>query len=494
MKKIVLLIIGFISLAHGELFVGDFNKPLEFDIKTAGYYKIELEANVLYNEIYGGEDWEIDLSTAIDATVAQNLYFVVKAAYGKRNEKNTTDIYRFKVGHHTIAATVKVGGNHPERVSADKTAWKYTVRSAEEIDYRNSIGDLQNKITTLQSNLDDQGSSTAASLATQSKQLSDLSTDLNTLKSNILSSNSEMKEALLEKIEGLQKQLVDTEEAAFAAIGRELSKIEGRVDDQGAATATSLAVQSKQLSDLSTDLNTLRSNILTSNSEMKAALLEKIADLQKQLVDIEQSSLRALQNQLNKLQNSLDDQGASTSSNLATQNRELSSMKAALVSIESLLVDDAPLKNDIRAKIITLQDQALQIQKTLDALMAIDHHISTLDEHVATGNQHVIDSMNQHVSAENQTMTTLIKNNQNAVLEAVDGLSNQISTVNNNVTTGNRQNQTLGIIGISLGTAAVGAATVPLLMKSMYPSGDSESLESLDTDRESINYVSPGKD
>lgn len=146
LQILLLPILGFISLAHAELFVGDFNKPLEFDIKTAGNYKIELEADVLYNEIYGGEDWEIDLSTLIDATAAQNLYFIVKAAYGKHTEKNTTDIYHFEVGHHTISATVKVGGNHPERVSADKTAWKYTVKSAEEIDYRNSIGDLQKSV------------------------------------------------------------------------------------------------------------------------------------------------------------------------------------------------------------------------------------------------------------------------------------------------------------------------------------------------------------
>lgn len=191
MKIILLFIVGFISVARAELFVGDFNKPLEFDIKTAGYYKIELEADVLYNEIYGGEDWEIDLSTLIDATAAQNLYFIVKAAYGKHTEKNTTDIYHFEIGHHTISATVKVGGNHPERVSADKTAWKYTVRSAEEIDYRNSIGDLQksvdqkgtdiagvkNDIATLQGAVSNQNSGLADQVNNLKKQTDKISDD-----------------------------------------------------------------------------------------------------------------------------------------------------------------------------------------------------------------------------------------------------------------------------------------------------------------------------
>lgn len=260
MKTIFLLIFSFISIAHAELFVGDFNKPLEFDIKTAGYYKIELEADVLYDEIYGGEDWEIDLSTLIDGTAAPKLYFIVKAAYGKHTEKNTTDIQRFEIGHHTISATVKTLGNHPERVSTDKTTWKYTVRSAEELDYRNSIGDLQksidqrgtdiagvkNDIATLQAATSNQSQGIADQVASLKKQTDKLSDD-----------NTQSTALILSGINGVSQQVttVNNNVTGGNQTNQTISVIGLSLGAAGLAAGVTIPLLMKHHSEDSTDVS-----------------------------------------------------------------------------------------------------------------------------------------------------------------------------------------------------------------------------------------------
>lgn len=277
MKTILLLIIGFISLAHAELFVGEVNKPLEFDVKTTGFYKIELEGNIVFDVIFGGGDWEINLSTLINSNSVSSPSIHVSANNFDQYEKTKSDIHRFDVGHYTISANVKIGGNHPERVSADKTTWQYTVKSAEEIDYRNSIGDLQKSI-------DQRGS------------------DINGVKNDI-------------------------------------------------------------------------ATLQAATSDQNKGLIDQVASLKKQT---------------------------------------------------------------------------------------------------------------DKISDDNAQGTALI-------LSAINGVSQQVNTVNNNVTGGNQTNQTISIIGLSLGAAGLAAGvTIPLLMKH-HPENSTDVSGSLDSDKESANYVAPGK-
>ena len=95
MKKIFLLLIIGALTAHAELFVGEVDTPLGFDITTAGYYKIDLEGNIVFNVLYGGGDWEITLTTLVDA----NPIKIPFIRYTEVNfQKATTTIYHFDVG------------------------------------------------------------------------------------------------------------------------------------------------------------------------------------------------------------------------------------------------------------------------------------------------------------------------------------------------------------------------------------------------------------
>jgi|GEM_PF-6312551 len=145
---LLLLILGVISLAHAELFVGEVNKPLEFDIKTAGFYKIELEGHLLVDLSSGGQ-WEVTLTTLINSVPVDNptFHMVSESTSVDGPEESKSDIHKFEVGHYTISGTISTGGSQADRItSTSRSTWKYTVRSAEEIDYRNSIGDLQRSV------------------------------------------------------------------------------------------------------------------------------------------------------------------------------------------------------------------------------------------------------------------------------------------------------------------------------------------------------------
>lgn len=278
MKTILLFIVGLIAAAHAELFVGEVNAPLSFPVTTAGYYKIELEGNIVFDVLFGGGDWEINLQTLVDGVPVPTPFIHTTDV---NSAKSTTNIKSFSTGQHTISATITVAGNHPERASANRSIWKYTVKSAEEIDYRNSIGNLQRSI-------DQQGTNVA-----------NLKNDIATLQ---------------------------------------------------AATAD----QNKGLSD-------------------------QVANLKNQ-----------------------------------------------------------------------------------------------------------VDTASQNAASQSAQQT-------DSILSAINGVSQQVTTVNNNVTTGNKQNQTLGIIGISLGTAGLGAGIGMPLMMEHRNDGSTDVSGSLDSDKDSINYVAPGK-
>lgn len=279
MKKILLFIIGLISVGHTELFVGEVNKPLEFDIKTAGYYKITLEGHLLIDANYGG-DWEVTLTTLVDTIAVTNPIFhlISEPTNVDGPEESKSDIRRFEVGHHTVSGSISTAGSHVERItSTSRSTWKYTVRSAEEIDYRNSIGDLQKSI-----------------------------------------------------------------------------------DQRG--------------------------------------------------------------------------------------------------------TDIAGIKNDIATLQAATSDQNKGITDQVDSLK----------------------KQTDKISGDNTQSTALI-------LSAINGVSQQVNTVNNNVTGGNQTNQTISIIGLSLGAVGLAAgATIPLLMKH-HPENSTDVSESLDSDKESANYVAPGK-
>ena len=307
MKTILLLIVGFISVAQAELFVGEVNTPLSFPVTTAGYYKIELEGNIIFDVIYGGGDWEINLQTVVDGDTVL-IPFIHKTETSSSMSK--TNIKSFSAGQHTISATITVAGNHPERASANRSTWKYTVKSAEEIDYRNSLGNLQQSI-------DQQGTNVA-----------NLKNDIATLQ---------------------------------------------------AATADQNKDLSDQVANLKNQVDTASQNAAGQSAQQTDAVL---------------SSINMSQQRLN---------------NAANQN-------------------------------------------TATILSAF------------TG-----------------------------VSQQVSGVSSQLNTVNNNVTSGNKQNQTLGIIGISLGTAGLGAGVgIPFMMEHRND-GSTDVSGSLDSDKESINYVAPGK-
>lgn len=283
MKRMLLLIVGFISVAHADLFVGEVNTPLGIDVKIDGYYKITLEGHLIIDLSSGGV-WDATLTTLIDANAVTNPAFHLSSESTNivSPEESKSDIHHFEIGHHTISGSISTGGPQADRIaSTSNSTWKYTVKSAEEIDYRNSIGNLQNSI-------DQQGTNVAS-----------LKNDIATLQ---------------------------------------------------AATAD----QNKGLSD-------------------------QVANLKNQ-VDI-------------------------TTQNVASQSAQ-------------------------------------------------------------------------------QT---------DAVLSAINGVSSQVTTINNNVMSGNKQNQTLEIIGISLGTAGLGAGVgIPLMMEHRND-GNTDVSESLNSDKDSINYVAPGK-
>lgn len=286
MKTILLLIVGFISVAQAELFVGEVNKPLEFDIKTAGFYKITLEGHLVI-DLTGPAQWDATLTTLIDSNPVLNPTFHLSsdAKSASSPEESKRDIHRFEIGHYTISGSILTGGEQANRItSTSRSTWKYTVNSAEEIDYRNSIGDLQKSI-----------------------------------------------------------------------------------DQKG------------------TDIAGVKNDIATLQSAV------------------------------------------------ADQNKGLSEQVTALKKQADKASDD-------------------NTQSTATILSAV-----------------------------------------NGVSQQVSGLSSQVTTVNNNVTSGNKQNQTLGIIGISLGTAGLGAGIGMPLMMEHRNDGSTDVSGSLDSDKDSINYVAPGK-
>ncbi|MBM3611252.1 MAG: hypothetical protein FJX18_07035 [Alphaproteobacteria bacterium] len=274
MKRILLLIVGFISIAHAELFVGEVNKPLEFDVTTAGYYKVTLDAHLII-ELSSAAIWEASLSTIADSVTLENP---IIHSIGNITEETKSDIRKFEVGHHTISASLTTGGPEAYRItSTSKSTWKYTVRSAEEIDYRNSIGDLQKS--------------------------------------------------------------VDQSGTDIAGVKNDIATLQGAMSDQN----------------------------------------------------------KGLTDQLDNLKKQVDQSSANNAQNTAL------------------------------------------------------------------------------------------------ILSAINGVSGQVTTVNNNVTGGNKTNQTLGIIGLSLGAAGLAAGvTIPLLMKN-HPGDSTDVSSSLDSDKESINYVAPAK-
>lgn len=312
MKTILLLIVGFISVAQAELFVGEVNQPLEFDIKTAGFYKITLEGHLVI-DLTGPAQWDATLTTLIDSKPVLNPTFHISsdAKSASSPEESKSDIHPFKIGHYTISGSILTGGEQANRItSTSRSTWKYTVKSAEEIDYRNSIGDLQQSI-------DQRG------------------TDLVSVKNDI------------------------------------------------ATLQSAVADQNKGISD-------------------QVTALKKQADT-------------------------------------ATQNA------------------------------------ASQSAQQTDAVLSA----------VSMSQQHLNDTANQN--------TATILSAVNGVSQQVSGVSSQVTTVNNNVTSGNKQNQTLGIIGISLGTAGLGAGIGMPLMMEHRNDGSTDVSGSLDSDKDSINYVAPGK-
>lgn len=230
------------------------------------------------------------------------------------------------------------------------------------------------------------------------------------------------------------------------------------------STATLLANQSQQLSDINDAITNIKTAIITSSFDIKHSFSDQIATLQTQLIQTETDNLKILQAQLAALQNSIDAQGISTSASLTDQNNKLSDVINALTIIQSsLFIANESTKQSFLDQLHLLQSQATQIQKALTALATIDNDVT---------------------------------NGTGLILKAINGVSQQVNGVNNNVTTGNSQNQTLGIIGVSLGGVALGASIgIPLIMKTMSHTNEVEVnvVDSLETDRESLFYISPGQ-
>ncbi len=250
---------------------------------------------------------------------------------------------------------------------------------------------------------------------------------------------------------------------AFSNLTNQLNTLQTSINNQNTSTDNSLADQSQQLADMNNAITNMQAAILASNADIKNTITDQLNSLEAKLLKVEKNYINVLQGQLTNLQNSVDAQGASATANFTAQSQQLSSINSLLTTIQSsLFISNNTIKQSYLDQISLLKSQAIKIQKTIDALSVINSHITS-----GTG----------------------------LILGAIHGVSQQVNTVNNNVTTGNSQNQTLGIVGVSLGGAALGAVIgVPLLMKAMSPTNSETEVnvvDSLETDRESLDYISP---
>lgn len=265
MKTILLFIVGFISVAHAELFVGEVNTPLSFNITTAGYYKIELEGNIVFDVLFGGGDWEINLQTLVDSAPTPIPFIHTTDV---NNAKSTTTINYFSTGQHIISATISVVGNHPERASANRSTWKYTVKSAQEIDYRNSIGDLQNSLNQQGTNvasLKNDVATLQAATTDQSKGLTDQVASLKKQTDKLSDDSAQSTAVILSAINGVSQQVNtvnnnvttgNTKNQTLGIIGISLGAV-----GIGAGVGVPLLMKSENSTDVSASLDSDKESI-----------------------------------------------------------------------------------------------------------------------------------------------------------------------------------------------------------------------------------------
>lgn len=266
-----LLIIGmFASVAHAEPIYGQANQPLTFTNSHTNsvYYSIKLEANMIidFASIPGyPEGGYVVVTTLLDSnTISEpNLSGV--------GSMTNSGLCLISPGSHTITSSsnLVVPNSHPASIDLLSTI-SFTVEAEEYPDYTQILGDLQTQLTSLQSNVNNQGTATATSLASQNQQLTIISSSIAMLQSVLLTNKKKLKHSFSDKISSLKDQAVQLQ-TTLAGINQQLSKVDTDVNtgNQGvsnSATQNTAAILSA-INGVSQQVTAVNNNVTTGNKQ-----------------------------------------------------------------------------------------------------------------------------------------------------------------------------------------------------------------------------------